>query len=693
MDDNDLVNQQIYNEIEAVSSPANLIDNKSTRMLEEFPELPPDERSLLNGPEGQNNIRDTDDCEILNKISFPGAEPALTTESTQPARKSRFLDQLHPDGTPSKRLRITQPGHKVGRENELLSHLPKIHGGKVKFSNKNITLTRQICPPDTDSQLTGYKMSEDRQLKDSLHTAISEAARQPQSAILTAAIGIPQSFKARQDKPMPTRVSSRVTRSQSRGLPPTLNFQNNKPNKGIKMSKLAKLQGTSMQELTSTMTHEHPHKHNPDNEIFEIRGDSSDLKNAMTKMDAREENEGSNPPSEQHDFSEGVPQTEVDGLGNVGASHRSSQNSKNNLRTSKTRTLSLHSELFGQEHQFNSLLSSAKSVGLLKRNGEGTQRVPALSTPAGKELSKVIRDARQLYKSLLTPAQPKSRDFQGSDKAQAFLNNIRKQIDELVEKDVPKCDRDLVIQDLLAHTNPHLVSLLKYAIQSRGNEYTRRDDAIYIQEIIFLMDTIECLCVKVMSWEAKPRTDAPITATTKRHIYPLIRQIKKVFVKELSQRKKAIQRRENNLLYSQSQMARQESLQRENEGRYRKREIRKARIYEDACRNAIDLFGKIRKPTIRINGRLASAELYPRTRATEQWTEEEDKELLVQLQNKEFRVLPSQERYLAILNVVLLQNKLPEHIRERALFYKAAMVRQYEEMSAQVIPEWITSIE
>jgi len=35
----------------------------------------------------------------------------------------------------------------------------------------------------------------------------------------------------------------------------------------------------------------------------------------------------------------------------------------------------------------------------------------------------------------------------------------------------------------------------------------------------------------------------------------------------------------------------------------------------------------------------------------------------------------AQERYLAILNAPLLQNKLPEHIRERALYHKADMLQ------------------
>ena len=36
----------------------------------------------------------------------------------------------------------------------------------------------------------------------------------------------------------------------------------------------------------------------------------------------------------------------------------------------------------------------------------------------------------------------------------------------------------------------------------------------------------------------------------------------------------------------------------------------------------------------------------------------------------------AQERYLAILNTPSLQNKLPEHIRDRALFYRELLIEK-----------------
>ena len=50
------------------------------------------------------------------------------------------------------------------------------------------------------------------------------------------------------------------------------------------------------------------------------------------------------------------------------------------------------------------------------------------------------------------------------------------------------------------------------------------------------------------------------------------------------------------------------------------------------------------------------------------------------------------ERYLAILSTPLLQNKLPEHIRERALLHKPALEKVMLE-HFDGLPPFITSIE
>jgi hypothetical protein len=49
-------------------------------------------------------------------------------------------------------------------------------------------------------------------------------------------------------------------------------------------------------------------------------------------------------------------------------------------------------------------------------------------------------------------------------------------------------------------------------------------------------------------------------------------------------------------------------------------------------------------------------------------------------------------RYLAILNARLLQNKLPEHVREQALALKPSMLEVSGALDPPVSLEWIESI-
>ena len=50
------------------------------------------------------------------------------------------------------------------------------------------------------------------------------------------------------------------------------------------------------------------------------------------------------------------------------------------------------------------------------------------------------------------------------------------------------------------------------------------------------------------------------------------------------------------------------------------------------------------------------------------------------------------DRYLKLLTLPALQNKLPEHIRQRALYSKPSLENYYEKKLG-VIPDWVLSIE
>ncbi|KAI4226967.1 MAG: hypothetical protein L6R36_002781 [Xanthoria steineri] len=76
--------------------------------------------------------------------------------------------------------------------------------------------------------------------------------------------------------------------------------------------------------------------------------------------------------------------------------------------------------------------------------------------------------------------------------------------------------------------------------------------------------------------------------------------------------------------------------------------------------------------------------------AVENWSEEQKQALVTELVRKEHWNLTAEEMFLKALNAPLLQNKLPEHIRQGALYYKAAIEK---EANRNRMPRWVSSIE
>ncbi len=54
-------------------------------------------------------------------------------------------------------------------------------------------------------------------------------------------------------------------------------------------------------------------------------------------------------------------------------------------------------------------------------------------------------------------------------------------------------------------------------------------------------------------------------------------------------------------------------------------------------------------------------------------------------------LLAAEERFLRVLNVPLLKNKLPEHIRERMLHYKEA-IEATRSKQGRPVEEWVSAM-
>lgn len=407
-------------------------------------------------------------------------------------------------------------------------------------------------------------------------------------------------------------------------------------------------------------------------------------------------------------------------------------------------------ELFGHDDSWATVLVGVREIGMSQVKGILEKNKPRLETSTIRSMVTSIKRVRSIYKKLLPfqGIDHDGGDILHRQLIER-LSNIREDIRE-VSEEAAGTKASEVIQDIYAHAIPNLVECLQVALQCRSKEYSNPHDTDALQEIIALQDDILTLCNKAREWKAKPLSNRPIIKSTSQKILPSLRGVTKAFRQELEERKRLVdlkkqkqrtseirkicaerdrQRKSEKLrLMEESRKTEEENNRRQEEekarsmeksnnqlaGLRRKRDEKdrwakeeKARLMEESRRLIEE---DLRQDKARRGRNTQSSNVQfgvetPHFRpppTINAWTTEQDRELLQRLQWKALRNLPglyqpisdqhaliqclADERYLRILNAPSLQNKLPEHIRERALYYKAAMLAQEGPRS------WVMSI-
>ncbi len=369
-------------------------------------------------------------------------------------------------------------------------------------------------------------------------------------------------------------------------------------------------------------------------------------------------------------------------------------------------------ELFGQEGAWKTVLEGARSVCGSKLP---LNHMPKLLTKTVKSLVNEVRGARHLYEQLLQSRVVDHDSVNGLNyQIRESLDAIEDQIRSLSEKTAGTKGSQM-ITDIFARAIPAMVFLLQSALASRVYHSDEPCDLKALngivrglEEILRLQKLTILLCTTASTWQAKPAaTTRPIIKPTTQKIFPYVKVMQEAFARRLSeqQRRRKVKQnevdtrnRQNQLLHL-SQQAQQEAA-RKNEILHRR--IRESREQEEEKRrNMKQTYRQFKEDDLhverQVNGHVESNTL---------WSDAEDLELYFQLEKGYVGGLTStfmrshplchwyslinhadMERYSNILNTRLLQNKLPEHIRERALYFKPTLL---EERGAL---EWISSIE
>ena len=368
-------------------------------------------------------------------------------------------------------------------------------------------------------------------------------------------------------------------------------------------------------------------------------------------------------------------------------------------------------ELFGLGRPWWIVMKGAREVGFSHLKGHEIREKPPLATKTVKGLVDLIKEATALYNRLEPSEMPNIsvEDIHSTEERLTITNGqIFEEVQELSEEKAGD-KKSEIIQDIYAHAIPNLVFWLRAGMKCRTEQYRRVDDIGNLKEIVRNQDLILELCEKARRWKAKPLTDRPITNTTSNSIKPYLRDIRKTFNMELEKRERLVRHQSNELALAESHERRLELQKRQKQFNDHKKAAQRQKILQN-LREKPSPYRRRDNPSQSypiMSSFSYPQSSYPQTRqtaTTEEWTDEQNHELVAQLMRPDIGHLPGKpsvyhirmhkliccvahDRYLHILNAPLLQNKLPEHIRERALYYKDIMM-------AKLGPQdYITNIE
>ncbi|KAL8782987.1 MAG: hypothetical protein Q9213_004944 [Squamulea squamosa] len=338
----------------------------------------------------------------------------------------------------------------------------------------------------------------------------------------------------------------------------------------------------------------------------------------------------------------------------------SEQRDAQNSRTARN---NLKPELLGTDDMWKRINDARREVGVSNIRGHKVREVPLLKSERGIKVVDRIKAAVQIFAST---------DDSQPDVHRKIIRNLTRCVANLSESSCQDKESE-VIQDIYAHAVPTMVELLDKAFNARRIQLSDRNNITCIGEIIQLQDALATLCEKARAWTAKPETSRPIIQPTVT-INSIVRRMRTVFSKELDDRKRRLkmQAAKANHPPEFDEVTRQRELD-----EARRRNGRRRQMIIDACLRGCETEWRERptsRPQIQKPDPLpATARLSTPQHVVEGWSREQDEAFLVEIQKSELRDLPAEEFCLEVLNAPLLQNKLPEHIRERARYFKAAI--------------------
>lgn len=294
-------------------------------------------------------------------------------------------------------------------------------------------------------------------------------------------------------------------------------------------------------------------------------------------------------------------------------------------------------ELFGQESAWEAVLEGAQDV---EQSNLGLLR---LKNQTIKRFVKTTKLAKRIFEKISS-----EQDMNNVDRKKLTLElenaltEIRENVEELDEAATGE-ETSAVITDIYAYAIPNLVFMLQSALRCRTPDYGSLDDTEVLQAMISMQDTILLLCEKAKSWKERPDSELPIVRPTKQKMGPNLRIIRKAFQAELNRRERSNMHKQRERRVAEGHERRLMKAEKEKEENVQRCKESAMNIKQDLdqTRMRLGLQPREKMTSQKRNGGKHKDGNANHRDSSDQWTDEQNLELIVQLQNPDSRHLPS----------------------------------------------------
>lgn len=272
--------------------------------------------------------------------------------------------------------------------------------------------------------------------------------------------------------------------------------------------------------------------------------------------------------------------------------------------------------LFGQQEGWMKILAAAKRTTDASRSiGKGKKNKLELKSQYIGDLIERIETALRSYGSLASEA---TVSVEMMDQHRRRIRRIRKEIDDLpsgfiLGKREERCVERRLVRDIYAYGVPNMVNLLRKALETQSPVIARKDNITALEEIISIQHALFTLCERARDSKIQPKTGKPIIQPTKT-IRSYLKAVLAAFEAELDERKRQIEKS-------------------------REKYARDRREWEEISQKCAGLPGYSRFAR---QPRSEERSKYRHTKAPalNQWSKEQDSELLAELLAEEHGELP-----------------------------------------------------